>query len=92
MFMFVLAISEAYAFLALWYFTFAKGTIPGCPTHTDCIPSAIGMTTRQEQLDCVGGVGCRNGGYLVGSYVDAPNHAKHYQNWQWTSNAVAKHQ
>jgi hypothetical protein len=69
-FMFVLAIAEAYAFLALRYFTLAKGTIPGCPTHTDCIPSAIGMTTRQEQLDCVGGVGCRNGGYLVGSYVD----------------------
>jgi hypothetical protein len=31
-FLFVLAISEVNAFLALRYFTFAKGTIPGCPT------------------------------------------------------------
>ena len=31
-FLFVLAISEVNAFLALWYFTFAKGTIAGCPT------------------------------------------------------------
>ncbi len=32
MFTFVLAISEVNAFLALRYFTFAKGTIAGCPT------------------------------------------------------------
>jgi hypothetical protein len=31
---------------------------------------AIGMATHQEQLDCGGGDGSRNGGYLVGSYVD----------------------
>jgi len=31
-FSFVLAISEVNAFLALRYFTFAKGTIPGCPS------------------------------------------------------------
>ena len=39
-------------------------------TNTDCIPSAIGMATHLEQLDCVGGVSCRNGGCLVDSYVD----------------------
>jgi hypothetical protein len=33
--------------------------------NTDCILSAIGMATHQEQLDCVGGVGCRNGGCVV---------------------------
>ena len=32
MFLFVLAISEVNAFLALQYFTFAKDTIAGCPT------------------------------------------------------------
>ena len=31
-FLFVLAISEMNAFLILWYFTFAKSTIPGCPS------------------------------------------------------------
>ena len=31
-FSFILAISEVNAFLALWYFTFANGSIPGCPS------------------------------------------------------------
>jgi len=35
--------------------------------NTLCIPSVFGVATHQEQLDCGGGVGCRIGGYLVGS-------------------------
>ena len=31
-FSFILAITEVNAFLALWYFTFANGSIPGCPS------------------------------------------------------------
>ena len=57
--------------------------------NTDCIPSAIGMATHQEQLDCSGGVGAGlEGNTSVHKLMTAPNHAKHNRNRQWTCTAV----
>ena len=49
-FLFVLAISEVNAFLALRYFTFAKGTIPGCPTLIDSVGNWHGNSSGTAGL------------------------------------------
>jgi hypothetical protein len=92
-FTFVLAISEVNAFLALLYFTFAKGTIAGCPTLIVFCRRLAWQLIRNSWVAVEETAAGLEGDTLVHTLMTArPNHAKVYRNRQWTCNAVAKHQ
>jgi hypothetical protein len=89
-FLFVLAISEVNAFLALWYFTFAKGTIAGCPTLIVFRWRLAWQLIRNSWIAAEETAAGMEGISSVHTLMTAPNHAKHYLNRQWTCTAVAK--
>jgi hypothetical protein len=91
-FSFVLAISEVNAFLALRYFTFAKGTIAGCPTLIVFRRRLAWQLIRNSWIAAEETAAGMEGISSVHTLMTAPNHAKHYRNQQWTCTAVAKHQ
>ena len=91
-FLFVLAISEVNAFLALRYFTFAKGTIAGCPTLVVFRRRLAWQLIRNSWIAAEELVGGLDGTLSVHKLMTAPNHAKFYRNWQWTCTAAARFQ
>ena len=91
-FSFVLAISKVNAFLALWYFTFAKGTIDGCPTLIVFCQCLAWQLIRNSWIAAEEMSAGLEGITSVHRMQVAPNHAKVYPNWQWVCTAVARHQ
>ncbi len=91
-FLFVLAISKMNAFLALRYFTFAKGTIPGCPTLIVFRWRLAWQLIRNSWIAPEETAAGLEGILSVHRIQTAPNHAKAYHNWQWICTAVARHQ
>ena len=92
MFSFILAITEVSAFLCLRYFTFGKGTLPGCPTLLAfCWRLAWQMIKNswimleEEREDEVRIPSLHQ-------LMTAPPHAKHYRNRQWNTTAESKYQ
>ena len=91
-FSFVLAISKVNALLALWYFTFAKGTIDGCPTLIVFCQCLAWQLIRNSWIAAEEMSAGLEGITSVHRMQVAPNHAKVYPNWQWVCTAVARHQ
>jgi hypothetical protein len=91
-FSFILAISEVNAFLALRYFTFAKGTIAGCPTLIVFRRRLAWQLIRNSWIVAEESVGGLDGMLSVHKLMTAPNHAKSYRNRQWTCTAAARFQ
>jgi len=91
-FSFVLAISEVNAFLALRYFTFAKGTIAGCPTLIVFRRRLAWQLIRNSWIAAEEMSAGLEGITSVHRMQVAPNHAKNYRNRQWVCTAVARHQ
>jgi hypothetical protein len=83
-FLFVLAISEVNAFLALRYFTFAKGTIAGCPTLIVFRRQLACQLIRNSWIAAEETAAGMEGISSVHTLMTAPNHANHYRNRQWT--------
>ena len=91
-FTFVLAISEVNVFIALRYFTFAKGTIAGCPTLIVFRRRLAWQLIRNSWIVAEESAAGMEDVPLVHMLMTAPNHAKAYHNWQWTCTAVARFQ
>jgi hypothetical protein len=91
-FSFVLVISEVNAFLALWYFTFAKGTIAGCPTLIVFRRRLAWQLIRNSWIAAEESAAGLESNTSVHKLMTAPNLAKLYRNRQWTCALVAKHQ
>ena len=91
-FSFVLAISEVNAFLALRYFTFAKGTIAGCPTLIVFRRRLAWQLIRNSWIAAEEMSAEWEGNMSVHRMQIAPNHVKVHRNWQWVCTAVARHQ
>ena len=91
-FSFILAITEVNAFLCLRYFTFGKGTLPGCPTLLafrrrlawQMIKNSWIMSEeeREDEVRIPS----------LHQLMTAPPHAKHYRNRQWNTTAESKYQ
>ena len=94
-FAFILALTEVNAFLSLSYFTFAKGTIEGCPTlsvfsRTLAWQLLNNMWIQQEEANSQNVLG----DVIVPTHLllTAPNHARVYQNGQFICDAAARYQ
>ena len=91
-FLFVLSISKVNAFLALWCFTFAKGTIDDFSTLIVFCQRLAWQLIRNSWI-AVEEMSARLEGITsVHRMQVAPNHAKVYPNQQWVCTAVARHQ
>jgi len=88
----ILAISKVNAFLALRYFTFAKGTIAGCPSLIVFRQRLTWQLIRNSWIAAEELATGLEGIMSVHMLQVAPNHAKAYRNWQWVCTAVARHQ
>ena len=91
-FLFVLAISEVNAFLALRYFTFAKGTIAGCPTLIVFRRRLAWQLIRNSWIAAEESAAGLEGITSVHMLMTALYHAKLYRNRQWTCTAVVRFQ
>jgi hypothetical protein len=81
-FSFILAFTKVNPFLCIWFFTFSKGELPGCPSAYVLLP--IGLADDEQQLDPGGRGKSSRGGYCVGyQLLTTPLHAKHYKNCKW---------
>jgi hypothetical protein len=91
-FSFILAITKVNAFLCLWYFTFGKGTLPGCPILLAfCRRLAwqmINNTWIQSEPEQEEEVNIAS----VHRLMTAPPHAKCFRNRRWICSARSKHQ
>jgi hypothetical protein len=91
-FSFILAITEVNAFLCLRYFTFGKGTLPGCPTllvfRRRLAWQMINNTWIQSEPEPEVEVNIAS----VHQLMTAPPHAKCFQNRRWICSARSKHQ
>jgi hypothetical protein len=95
-FLFVLAISEVNAFLALRYFTFAKGTIPGCPTLIVVHRQLAWQLVRNIWIVSEESAAGTESVPSVHTLMTSPNHAKltvigsgHAPRWQGFSSTSA---
>ncbi len=92
MFGFVLAITEANAFLAVRYFTFANGTLDGCPTLLKFRRILAWQLinnrwiVEEERAEAEARIG------TVHHLLTAPKHAKKYQRRRWECTAAAPYQ
>jgi hypothetical protein len=91
-FTFILAITEVNAFLALRYFTFANGSIPGCPSLLVFRRRLAWQLIRNSWIvaeeEAAGDVAIGS----VHRLLTAPKKAKKYQNRQWVCTAARDYQ
>ena len=92
MFGFVLAITEVNTFLVVRYFTFANGTLDGCPTLLKFRRILAWQLTNnrwivdEERAEAEARIG------MVHRILTAPKHAKKYQRRRWECTAAAPYQ
>jgi hypothetical protein len=86
-FLFVLAITEVNAFLALWYFSFAKGTILGFLTLLVLCRQLAWQLIKNPWIANEEAAGVEEIGNVTNTLLTAPPHAKRYRNCRWDTSA-----
>jgi len=86
-FSFIVAITEVNAFLALRYFTFAKGTIPGCPTILVFRRRLAWQLVKNPWIANEEAAGVQEIGNATHTLLTAPPHAKRYRNRRWDTSS-----
>ena len=91
-FSFILAITEVNAFLALWYVTFANGTIPGCPSLLVFRRRLAWQLIRNSWIVAEEEAARDVHISSVHKLLTAPKKAKKYHNRRWYCTAARDYQ
>jgi hypothetical protein len=91
-FSFLLALSEVNAFLCLRYFTFAKGTMAGCPTLLTLRHHLAWQMIKNTWIQLEQQQAHEDSIASVHQLMTAPPHAKAFRNCRWICTAVSRHQ